>query len=445
MARVLILVALNVAVFLAGVRQRPSGGDSGGSYPEQPIQLIVPFAAGGGTDTFARIIKKAIEDNKLLPQPLVIVNIDGAGATIGSRRAKDADPDGYTLMVLHNAILTAKYSGTVDYGPEAFEPVAGTGEVGMVITVTDQSPYRDLRELMAAAKAEPNSITFGANMGALTHFAGLQLEKEAPGAAFQYTQIGGGAKRFADLKGGHIDVTGFSIEEFARFRSEGLRGLAFFGVERHPAAPDVPTGREQGFDVISNNTFYWWFSEGTPQHCVDVMAEALRQAMQTDYVRRRMAEIYCEPVYFRGEELRERLREATRRIASIDRPAPSELPNYPAIILAGIVCMATAVGLQSARRRLRAADIPAAGGEGERVTGRYGLAAGALVLVGLYVLLPAMELLDFRAATILFVTATGLLMMRFRLRWLPELLLLAQVLGFGLHWVFTHLFVVDLP
>ena len=112
------------------------------AYPHRPIKLVVPFTAGGGTDTFARIIKKAIEDNHLLPQPLVIINIGGAGATIGSRRVKDSKPDGYTAMILHDAIVTAKFSGKASYGPEAFEPVAGTGEVGMVITVADNAKYQ---------------------------------------------------------------------------------------------------------------------------------------------------------------------------------------------------------------------------------------------------------------------------------------------------------------
>ena len=105
------------------------------SYPHRPIKLVVPFGPGGGTDTYARIIEKAIEDENLLPVPLVIINLEGAGATIGSRRVKNARPDGYTMMVLHDAILTAKYSGTVNYGPEAFKPVAATGEVGMIVAV----------------------------------------------------------------------------------------------------------------------------------------------------------------------------------------------------------------------------------------------------------------------------------------------------------------------
>ena len=113
-----------------------SGGD-GGSYPAKPIKLVVPFGPGGGSDTFGRIIKLGIDEAGLLPQPFVIINRPGGSATIGSRYVRDAKPDGYTLLLLHDAIITAKYSGKVKYGPEAFEPVASTGEIGMVVVVKD--------------------------------------------------------------------------------------------------------------------------------------------------------------------------------------------------------------------------------------------------------------------------------------------------------------------
>lgn len=85
--------------------------ESTGEWPRRPVKVVVPFGAGGGSDTFARIVQRAVRDQHLLPQPLVIINVPGAGATIGSRRVKDARPDGYTLLMLHEAILTAKYSG----------------------------------------------------------------------------------------------------------------------------------------------------------------------------------------------------------------------------------------------------------------------------------------------------------------------------------------------
>ncbi len=103
------------------------------TYPQRPIKLIVPFAAGGGSDTFARILQKAIEEHQLLSQPLVIINVPGAGGTVGSRRVKNARPDGYTLLLLHEGIMTSQAAGLTNFGPEAFQPICGTGSTGMVI------------------------------------------------------------------------------------------------------------------------------------------------------------------------------------------------------------------------------------------------------------------------------------------------------------------------
>ena len=432
-------------------------------YPARPIKLIVPFSVGGGTDSFARIIKQSIDDNDLLPQPLVVINQGGAGATIGSRRVKDSTPDGYTLLILHDAIITAKYSGKVDYGPEAFEAVAGTGEMGMVLAVSEASPYHTLPELMEAVQREPNRLSFGANLGALTHFAGLQLEQLTPGARFRFAQIGGGAERFADLKGGHIDVTGFSIEEFARFRSEGLRGLAYFGHERHPAAPDVPTASEQGIEMFTGSMFYWWFPKGTPRAVCDRVADALEQAMQTDYVQGKMDDIHCEPTFLRGPELARQVALSTQDIAGV---APRETVPLPrtvelTLIALGILAVPVTVGgwrdfaRRRAERRASRNDSPQP---------RYRLAwLSALVTVAY----PAAMTwgVDFRVATFFFVLLLGSLLGRRRIA-RPEqqnvsteptprragplvsfavLIAVAGLLSVGLHQLFTRLFVIDMP
>ena len=105
-----------------------SGKEQSGQQPgDQPVKLIVPFGPGGESDTFTRIMQGVIRDEGLMEQPLVIINRGGAGGTIGSRQLKDAKPDGTQLLVLHDGILSAKITGQVEYGPEAFEPIAATG------------------------------------------------------------------------------------------------------------------------------------------------------------------------------------------------------------------------------------------------------------------------------------------------------------------------------
>ncbi len=121
-------------------RYATSNTEYGDTFPKKPIQVVVPYDPGGGTDTFARIIQKGAKDNELMPQPFVIVNKPGGGTTIGSGFVNDARNDGYTLLCLHDALITANVTGQSPYGPDAFEPVAATGEVIQVILVPEDSP-----------------------------------------------------------------------------------------------------------------------------------------------------------------------------------------------------------------------------------------------------------------------------------------------------------------
>ena len=175
--------------------------DNTENWPQRPVKVIVPFGAGGSSDTFTRQLIRVIKKDNLLSQPLVVINVGGAGGTIGSRRVRNARPDGYTMLMLHEGILTAKHAGKAAYGPEAFEAVAATGMSPNVIAVKSDSHFESLKDLMAEAKKSPNALNFAANIGAPSHFAGLILEKTHEGAMFNFVQYGGGAERYGRLWG----------------------------------------------------------------------------------------------------------------------------------------------------------------------------------------------------------------------------------------------------
>ena len=180
-------------------------------YPAKPIQVVVPYAAGGGSDTFVRIIQRGMADQQLLAEPLVIINQPGGIGTIGSREVKNAAADGYKILCHHNAIITAKLAGTVGYGPEAFELIAMTGEMSMVVLVRADAPFQTIRDLLQQAKQSPRSIRFGANKGAPAYFTALQLEKSLPGAELSIVSSGGGADRYTKIIGGHLEAGIFSL------------------------------------------------------------------------------------------------------------------------------------------------------------------------------------------------------------------------------------------
>ena len=178
----LLWIAAVFAVFVAAPVQA--------AWPEKPVKLIVPFKPGGSSDQTARVFQKAIEDNDLMSQKLTIVNI-GGHYTVGSRQAMEAKPDGYTFLLIHKALMGAQGGGMIDFGHADFEPVAETSEFCLVSAVReDDSRFTDVKSLLKKATDEPDSLIFGANLGALNHMAGIQLQNTTPGANFRFVQIG---------------------------------------------------------------------------------------------------------------------------------------------------------------------------------------------------------------------------------------------------------------
>lgn len=304
-------------------------------FPARPVKVIVPFSPGGGSDTFARIMQRSVQENDFLSEKLVIVNIPGAGGTIGSRTAMNAYPDGHTILFLHDGILTAQRSGLVPYGPNAFEAVAATGEVGAVIAVGESSEYHSLEDLLAAASIHPETVSFAANIGAPSHYMALLLQHAHGKAKFRFVQSGGGAKRFGDLKGGHIGVSAFSVAEYLNFKDGGLRAIAFLGEKRHPALLDVPTARELGIPATYGNLQGWWAPKGTPTKAIQIIATALQKSMNSEEVRSKLDELQIDPVFLSGEELSDAMSRLNTELSAISPDVGTfKPPPVPQVCLA---------------------------------------------------------------------------------------------------------------
>ena len=445
MSKAIWLRSLIVLVTIVASLSLEFAPEGTGEYPEKPITLVIPFAPGGESDFFGRELQKAIRDHQLLPQDIVIQNVKGAGATIGSGRVRRADNDGYTMLLLHEALITAQSSGKVSYGPEDFEPIAATGKLNMVIAVHKDSPYQTLTDLMKAAKAKPNKLVFAANLNAPVHYAGLILESNEPGAAFVYTQEGGGAERFEALIGGHAAVSAFSMGEFITYRSAGLRALAISAAERHPELPDVMTAVEQGYDFVHANMHFWWFPKGTDQAKIDTMATVISKAMATEQVHQALAKRLCQPLVKTGPEMKETLVERIEAIRSVDATTPDVLPNIPLLVsLATLVSLGIVViGSQRAKPVLPPDDLA------EQIPGDYFRAVIQFSLVAiLYLVCLGWLPLDFRILTGLFMVAVVALVRQrseseFRWRQFPwDLCILVPLL---IHLVFHSFFQIELP
>lgn len=408
-------------------------------YPTRPIQVVVPFSPGGSTDTFARIIQRSIREHQLMPVPLVIVNKPGGATTVGSTYVRNSRADGYTLLCLHEAIMTTKLTSQSPHGPEAFEPVAATGEMGHFIVASEDGPFPSMRALMIAASEDSSPVRFGVNLSMPSHFTGMALEKSHPGARFRFVSTGGGANRLASLMGGHLDAAIFTVSEYIRFKESGLKALVYLGAQRHAAAPDVPTSIELGYPVTDINFQYWWFPGGTDSAKVEYFADVLQQAMATESVQQRLRELHIAPEIMRGEALAERIDERTEDFAAMELPRHTKLPNVAwwtvgAVLFFGVITVADTI-----KRGKEITDKRAASGR------RFDLAAAGIFCVVIYALLMGTDVLSFVWATMLFVFACGLLLTGGNREKLVSVVELALILSFGLHFVFTEVFSVMLP
>lgn len=284
-------------------------------YPTKPIRWIIPYNPGGATDASARILQIAVEQNKWLPQPIAPVNVGGAGGSIGARQAKDAPPDGYTILIHQSALLIQDANKMSDFGYRDFEPIIGVNKQCMVAGVFEDSPYKTYKELVDAAAAKPKSVVWGGNIGSANHMAIAVMERASPGAEFKKVQLGGAAESYAGLKGRIIDVGNFGVGEILSFRGGGLRPLAVLGDKRDPALPDVPTAKELGYDAVFCNEHTLYAPKGTPPERVAVLRTAFEKALNSESVQKQFTEklgAYADPRT--GKELTDHLASELKRL-----------------------------------------------------------------------------------------------------------------------------------
>lgn len=219
-----------------------------GEYPSKPIQMVVPYTAGGGTDAFARNVVRFSD----LAKNIVIKNIEGGGAKIGTMEVVNARPDGYTLLAHVQAIAIGYHAGLYDTPPwEDLDPICSMTAEDNAISVNVNSPFKTIEDLIAYAKANPGKLRHGfAGVGGTTHTTTASFANKT-GIEINLVPFKGGADSRAALAGGHIDCISSQVSEVIDLVNAGdLRMLATTGTGRHPLAPDVPTLTERGIDFV---------------------------------------------------------------------------------------------------------------------------------------------------------------------------------------------------
>ena len=191
---------------------------------------------------------------------------------------------------------------------------------------------------MTEAKQRPYQLVFGTNLGAPNHYSAMFLQKGKAGAKFRFTQTGGGAKRLAQLKGGHVDLTGFSVAEYEQFKVLDLRALAVLSEQRESAFPDLPTAKEQDVDAVHGLMQFWWAPKGTPPDRIAYFEDLFRRTMETKTVRERLRQLHIAPEFHTGKTLKKTIKQRSANLEGITIEKPPPLPPVHWMIL-GLVAI----------------------------------------------------------------------------------------------------------
>jgi len=268
-------------------------------YPTRPITLIVPYAAGGGNDVLARGVAEPM--GKTLGQAVVVENHGGAGGSIGTRQVAKAAPDGYTLGLGGTGTLAVDPTlyPNVGYDPRKdFAPVGLIATSPLIVLVNPSLPAHNVQELIALAKKQPGKLNYAsAGRGSGIHL-GTVLFALTAGIELTHIPYKGSGPALTDLLGNHVALYFSSLPPAIGLVKEGkLRALGVTGLKRSPIFPDVPTVAEQGLPGFEAVLHYGIVAPaGTPRPIVDKLNAALRTALNSDEVHKRIATEGAEPL-----------------------------------------------------------------------------------------------------------------------------------------------------
>lgn len=268
------------------------------SFPDRTITVVVPFAAGGPTDTVARLVAESM--SKELGQQLIVENVGGAGGTLGAGRVAKAEPDGYTLLLHHLGQATsATLYRSLPYNPrEDFAPIGLITDVPMTIVARADLEPTDGKSLVAYIKANGDKISYGnAGIGSASHLCGMLL-MDALKVQMTTIPYKGTGPAMTDLLGGQIDLMcDQTTNTSSHIKAGKIKAYAVTTSSRVPSLPDIPTTQEAGMPGVEVAVWHALYApKGTPPEAIDKLSAALKKALKDPKVVERFAELGTEPV-----------------------------------------------------------------------------------------------------------------------------------------------------
>jgi tripartite-type tricarboxylate transporter receptor subunit TctC len=274
------------------------GAASAQDYPSNTITIVVPFSAGGPTDTVTRLIAESM--SRTLGQQIIVENVGGAGGTLGARRVAQAEPDGYTLLVHHIGMATsATLYRSLPYDPRtAFAPIGLITEVPMTLVARPDFPPEDLPGLISYVKENADQVLYAnAGIGAASQLCGM-LIMQALDTQLTTVPYQGTGPAMTDLMGGQVD---FMCDQTTNttnpIKAGSIKAYAAFTDERLDVLPDLPTAKEAGLEGIEIAIWHGLYAPaGTPEDVVAKLSDALKTALADEHVTQRFAELGTAPV-----------------------------------------------------------------------------------------------------------------------------------------------------
>jgi tripartite-type tricarboxylate transporter receptor subunit TctC len=280
------LLAVSTAAWLGGTRAARAQ-----DWPQRPVRIIIPFGPGGGSDIIGRIVAQSLQEK--LGQPVVIENRPGAAGTLGNEAVARADKDGYTLGIMTaGQIIAAVMNKSLRYDTlTAFDPVAQVATAGLIIVTRPDFPADDVKQLVAAAKANPGKLSFASpGFGATQHFTG-ELFRQTADINILHVPFRTSPEAISAVLGKQVDVLFDTVSAvLGQVQSGQLKALAVTGKDRFPAVPDVPAAIESGvlpgYDVT---TWYGVFApRGVPREIIAKLNKVINESLAEDVVQKRL-------------------------------------------------------------------------------------------------------------------------------------------------------------
>jgi tripartite-type tricarboxylate transporter receptor subunit TctC len=293
-------------------------------YPDQPIRLLVPYAAGGGTDAIARVVAQGVSEK--LGEQMVVENNGTAGGNVATAQAAKADPDGYTVLMANQGpmVVNPHLVKNVKIDPlTAFDPITLLAIAPLVVIVPQESPITSMKQLVDEAQKEPGKLTYGsAGNGSASHLATLLLADTAK-LEMVHVPYKGAGPAITDTIGGRLDFMITTLPSVAGFIKSGkVKALAVTTKARSKSLPDVPTIAESGWADYNTGAWYGFVvPKGTPAEVTAKLREATVESLKGERVRASLEIEGAEPVGNTPEEFATFMQGESKRWAELIKSA----------------------------------------------------------------------------------------------------------------------------